>query len=91
MGFTGIWLPPAYKGAAGVFDVGYVVFDSYERGECDQKGTGPTKYGTKDEYLRAVAQLQKYGIHVLADTVLDPKVGADASESVTPRAVDTAS
>jgi alpha-amylase len=88
MGFTGIWLPPAYKGAAGVFDVGYGVYDTYDLGEFDQKGTVPTKYGTKDEYLRAVAQLQKYGIQVLADIVLDHKMGADAAEWVNARAVD---
>ena len=26
-GFTGVWMPPAYKGAAGINDVGYGVYD----------------------------------------------------------------
>ena len=49
LGFTDIWLPPAYKGQAGIHDVGYGVYDQYDLGEFDQKGTIPTKYGTKDE------------------------------------------
>lgn len=36
-GFTAVWLPPAYKGTAGVEDVGYGVYDYYDLGEFDQK------------------------------------------------------
>ena len=70
-GFTGVWLPPAYKGAQGREDVGYGVYDTYDLGEFDQKGTVPTKYGTKDEYLAAVRALQAAGLEVLADIVLN--------------------
>jgi alpha-amylase len=38
-GFTSLWLPPAYKGSSGVDDVGYGVYDLYDLGEFDQKGT----------------------------------------------------
>lgn len=51
-----IWLPPAFK-ATGEHDVGYGVYDLYDLGEFDQKGTIPTKYGTKDEYLDAIYTL----------------------------------
>lgn len=37
MGFTHVWLPPAYKGQAGINDVGYGVYDMYDLGEFDQK------------------------------------------------------
>ena len=47
-GVSAVWLPPAYKGQAGVEDVGYGVYDTYDLGEFDQKGTVPTKYGTKE-------------------------------------------
>ena len=30
MGFTAVWLPPAYKGTAGIQDVGYGVYDLYD-------------------------------------------------------------
>ena len=31
-GVTAVWLPPAYKGQAGGFDVGYGVYDTYDLG-----------------------------------------------------------
>ena len=77
-----IWLPPAYKGHGGVKDVGYGVYDLYDLGEFDQKGSVPTKYGTKDEYLAAIDALHEAGIAVCADIVLNHRMGADASETV---------
>ena len=81
-GVTGIWLPPAYKGQAGINDVGYGVYDLYDLGEFDQKGTVPTKYGTKEEYLTCIKALQEAGIDVYADIVLDHMMGADATDTV---------
>ena len=49
IGITALWLPPAYKGMAGKDDVGYGVYDLYDLGEFDQKGSIKTKYGSKDE------------------------------------------
>lgn len=46
LGITQVWLPPAYKGIS-QDDVGYSVYDMYDLGEFDQKGTIRTKYGTK--------------------------------------------
>ena len=82
MGITHIWLPPAYKGAGGKYDVGYGVYDLYDLGEFDQKGSIATKYGTKDEYLKAIKVLKENNIKVLADIVLNHKMGADETEDV---------
>lgn len=82
LGITHIWLPPAYKGASGVYDVGYGVYDLYDLGEFDQKGTIPTKYGTKDEYLNAIKTLKENNVKVIADIVLNHKLGADEVEEV---------
>lgn len=79
-GFTALWLPPAYKGQAGVNDVGYGVYDTYDLGEFDQKGSVPTKYGTKSEYHAAIDALHRAGLQVLADIVLNHRMGADACE-----------
>lgn len=87
-GFTAIWLPPAYKGQAGAFDVGYGVYDLYDLGEFNQKGTVATKYGTKQEYLDAISALQTAGVQVYADVVLNHKGGADATEWVESVRVD---
>ena len=82
IGITHLWLPPAYKGAGGKDDVGYGVYDVYDLGEFYQKGAIPTKYGTKDEYVNAIKVLRENNIKVLADIVLNHKMGADETEDV---------
>jgi alpha-amylase len=79
-GFTAMWLPPAYKGLNGKSDVGYGVYDLFDLGEFDQKDSVRTKYGTKDEYLGAIAALHRHGVQVYADTVLNHKMGGDEPE-----------
>lgn len=81
-GITAVWLPPACKGMAGGLDVGYSVYDLYDLGEFDQKGSIRTKYGTKAEYLEAIRALHAHGIQALGDIVLDHRMGADATERV---------
>ncbi|WP_414578463.1 alpha-amylase [Anabaena sp. CCY 9402-a] len=83
-GFTAMWLPPAYKGFAGSFDVGYGVYDLFDLGEFEQKGSVRTKYGTRQQYLNAVKSLQTHGLQVYADAVLNHKMGGDGIE--TPKA-----
>ena len=67
IGITALWLPPAYKGMGGKDEVGYAVYDVYDLGEFDQKGTIKTKYGSKDEYLDAIIALKQAGIESYAD------------------------
>ncbi len=86
-GITSVWMPPAYKGSKGINDVGYGVYDLWDLGEFDQKGTVPTKYGTRKEFCAAVIALQQAGIDVLGDIVLNQKMGADESEEVIARPV----
>ena len=81
-GFTAIWLPPAYKGAGGGHDTGYGVYDLYDLGEFDQKGSTATKYGTKTEYLKAIDAIHSQGLYVYADIVLNHRMGADEKEQV---------
>lgn len=81
-GFTALWLPPASKGHAGGYDVGYGVYDMYDLGEFDQKGSVRTKYGTKDELLAAVSAAQAAGLAVYADIVWNHRLGADEAETV---------
>ena len=81
IGITDVWLPPAYKGTCQE-DVGYGVYDLYDLGEFDQKGTVRTKYGTKEEYLEAIRAFHDHGIRVFADIVLNHRMGADEPEEV---------
>jgi len=79
-GFTAVWLPPAYKGTGGGFDVGYGVYDLFDLGEFDQKGTVATKYGAKEEYLIGIQKAQEAGMEVYGDIVLNHRLGADHEE-----------
>ena len=82
LGINYLWMPPAYKGSGGINDVGYGVYDLYDLGEFDQKGTIATKYGLKDEYISAIKALQENKIKAIADIVLNHKLGADETEEV---------
>ena len=82
LGITDIWLPPAYKGTSQE-DVGYGVYDMYDLGEFDQKGTIRTKYGTKEEYIEAIRSFHDANIRVFADIVLNHRMGGDEVEEVT--------
>ena len=81
IGITDVWLPPAYKGTSQE-DVGYGVYDMYDLGEFDQKGTVRTKYGTREEYLEAIRAFHDNDIRVFADIVLNHRMGADEAEDV---------
>lgn len=88
-GITAIWIPPAYKGSSGVNDVGYGVYDLYDLGEFDQKGTIPTKYGTKEELLQAVEAVHESRMDLYADIVLNHMMGADEHELVKAQEVNS--
>ncbi|MBC8034630.1 MAG: alpha-amylase, partial [Chitinophagaceae bacterium] len=67
---------------------GYDVYDIYDLGEFEQKGTIRTRYGTKEEYLQAVETLKKAGIQVYVDVVVNHLSGADEVEKVKIRKVN---
>ena len=81
-GITTIWMPPACKSVGGIYDVGYGIYDLYDLGEFDQKGSIRTKYGTKEEYIQVIEEVHKYNMEVYADVVFNHKAGADDSEIV---------
>ena len=80
LGINNVWLPPAFKGT-GSGDVGYGIYDLFDLGEFDQKGSIRTKYGTKEEYLTAIEELKNHGIRPIADLVLNHKAGGDEKET----------
>ncbi|UYZ60518.1 alpha-amylase [Hymenobacter latericus] len=80
-GITAIWLPPAYKGGSAT-DVGYGVYDRYDLGEFNQKGTVATRYGTISQLQSAISSLKGQGIQVYEDIVMNHLTWADAQETV---------
>ncbi|WP_054956845.1 alpha-amylase [Paenibacillus dakarensis] len=78
-GITSVWIPPVTKGQSAE-DTGYGVYDLYDLGEFDQKGTVATKYGTKEQLIEAIQACKDNGIAVYVDLVMNHKAGADATE-----------
>ncbi|KAL1949454.1 hypothetical protein VTO73DRAFT_8335 [Trametes versicolor] len=87
LGVTQVWLPPPNK-AMRKEGQGYDAYDLWDLGEFYQKGTIATRWGTKEELVRAVAAAKAHGIDVLIDAILNHKLGADRPEKFTAVAVD---
>ena len=88
LGITSAWLPPAYKASAGGQSVGYDVYDIFDLGEFEQKGSLSTKYGTLEEYRSAIKAMRDNNIKVIADVVLNHKAGGDEVEKFAAVKVD---
>lgn len=82
IGINAVWLPPAYKGTDGAESIGYDVYDLFDLGEFDSKGSVRTRYGTRQEYLDAIHTLHEHKIQVYVDIVVNHLGGADESEKV---------
>eukprot|EP00121_Abeoforma_whisleri_P003778 Awhi_evm1s3400 len=67
---------------------GYGVYDMYDLGEFDQCGTTKTKYGTKDEYLKAIQTAHKHNIRIYGDVVLNHRMGGDEAEETKATPID---
>ncbi|MFD2615345.1 alpha-amylase [Paenibacillus gansuensis] len=80
LGMDSVWIPPVTKSQSAE-DTGYSVYDLYDLGEFDQKGTVRTKYGTKQELIEAIQACKEAGIAVYVDLVMNHKAGADETET----------
>ncbi|KAL4909835.1 hypothetical protein BDW74DRAFT_165194 [Aspergillus multicolor] len=74
-----IWIPPGCK-AMNPSGNGYDIYDLYDLGEFDQKGSRATKWGTKEELQSFVSRAQDSDIGIYWDAVLNHKAGADSTE-----------
>ena len=80
-GFTSLWLPPASKAAnIGGMSMGYDVYDYFDLGKYDQKGSIPTWYGTEEELRGVLRTLHDHGMKGYADVILNHNNGADEQE-----------
>lgn len=69
-GYTSLWLPPPAK-AGSVFSVGYDLFDPFDLGDKNQRGTIRTRYGTKAELQQVVETAHRFGIRVYFDNIMN--------------------
>lgn len=70
-GFTGLWIPPPSKGNWGISDMGYGLFDHYDLGNYNQKGSTETRFGSRTELEAMIDTLHNHDIHVYADIILN--------------------
>ncbi len=69
-GYTSLWLPPPAK-ASSAFSVGYDLFDPFDLGDKNQRGTIRTRYGSKEELLRLVEMAHRFGMRVYFDNIMN--------------------
>ncbi len=76
-GFSAIWFPPPTKGAAGALSMGYDIYDQYDFGDYNQKGSVETRFGSRAELLSAISIYHDNGMQVFADAVMGHMNGGD--------------
>jgi glycosidase len=79
-GFNVLWTPPAQKGFAGIFDMGYGIADYYDYGQFNQYGTTRTRHGSLTQLQNAITVLKNNQLKVMADVVLNHRAGAPLQE-----------
>ena len=83
-GITGIWTPAPSKGNFGIVDMGYGIFDHYDLGNYNQKGTTETRFGSRSELISMVTAMHNNGVEVYADIVLNHVYTSDDEEENNP-------
>ena len=81
-GYDALWLPPPTKGTEGTRDVGFSVYDRFDLGDTNQRGTLATRYGTKEELQSLVATAHRFGVRVYFDVVMNHNGNPNTIENV---------
>ncbi len=69
-GYESIWVPPPTKGSGGL-SVGYDLWDRFDLGSIDQRGSKRTRYGTQQELIELVRVAHRFGIRVYFDNIMN--------------------
>lgn len=69
-GYDSIWIPPPTKGSGGL-SVGYDLWDRFDLGSKDQRGSVRTRYGTEAELLRMIEIAHRFGLRVYLDNIMN--------------------
>ena len=69
-GYTALWLPPPTK-ASGGLSVGYDLWDPFDLGSREQRGTVRTFYGTEAELHEMMRTAHRFGIRVYFDNIMN--------------------
>jgi alpha-amylase len=69
-GFGAIWIPPATKGGGGL-SMGYDIYDHYDFGQFNQKGSIETRFGSRSELDVMLAAYKSVGVELIFDAVMN--------------------
>ena len=83
-GISSLWTPIPAKGNWGIYDSGYGIYDHYDLGNYEQKGTIETRYGSRAELEQMISVMHKAGIKVYSDVVLNHLYGGDENFEANP-------
>ena len=88
-GITGIWVPSPAKGNWGIWDMGYGIYDHYDLGNYNQKGSVETRFGSRAELVSMISAMQdvsggKPKIDVYADIIINHIYSSDENAENNP-------
>ena len=83
-GISSLWTPIPAKGNWGIVDSGYGIYDHYDLGNYNQKGSVETRYGSRAELEQMIAKMHDVGINVYSDVVLNHLYGGDENFEANP-------
>lgn len=84
-GISAIWTPGPCKGNWGIVDNGYGVYDHYDLGNYNQKGSVETRFGSRSELENMIAVMhQEPRIDVYSDVVLNHVYSSDENAEANP-------
>ena len=69
-GYSSLWLPPPTKGSGGM-SVGYDLWDPFDIGGIDQRGSRRTRYGTEADLIYLMEMAHRFGIRVYFDNIMN--------------------
>jgi len=69
-GYNSLWVPPPTKGSGGL-SVGYDLFDRFDIGGKEQRGTVRTRYGTETDLHVMIETAHRFGIRVYFDNIMN--------------------
>ena len=69
-GYEALWVPPPTKGSGGL-SVGYDLWDRFDLGGKDQRGTVRTRYGTEADLQLMLETAHRFGLRVYFDNIMN--------------------
>ncbi len=84
-GIRSLWTPIPAKGNWGIYDSGYGIYDHYDLGNYEQKGTIETRYGSRAELEQMISVMHEPPyMNVYSDVVLNHLYGGDENFEANP-------